>query len=180
MAQILVVTDQVLTGDGLRQQHRGEDVVQVASRTVLTPSAWDFVRQQRLEVVRGEVSAAAAQPEPAAMPMAGTAAGPDAVPAVVGAAIREVVPQMIAAGRCDHPDRAFGCRTEEFGSGFAEPVSCLECAVFRLRHQGQQAPACVGCNREHAVPVGEPVEADLEALVQRLTDLVLAQLTSGT
>ncbi len=178
MAQTLVVTDQVLTGDALRQRHRGEGVVQVAPRTVLTPSAWDFVRQQRLEVVRAPGAATADPPEPAATPMAAPAE-PEA-PAAVGAAIREVVPRMIAAGRCDHPDRAFGCRTEEFGSGFAEPVSCLECAVFRLRHQGQQAPACVGCNREHAAPAAAPVEADLEALVQRLTDLVLAQLTSGS
>jgi hypothetical protein len=179
MAEVLQIADPVVTGEGLRLLHRGQGEVRVGPKTVLTPTAWDYVRQHKLQVVR----AAAEGPSPVASssgaigevpPLAATAAPAGAA---VGNLIREVPPpQMVALGRCDHPDRPFGCKTEEFGSGFAEPASCQDCPVNRLRQEGQADPGCEGCNREQVAAGAGAGQEDLESLVQRITDLVLEQL----
>ncbi|MFA6112196.1 MAG: hypothetical protein WDA75_25845 [Candidatus Latescibacterota bacterium] len=182
MAGVLQIADPVVTGDGLRLLHRGQIEVQVGPKTVLTPTAWDYVRQHRLHVVRS--GAEGSGPVAASPGSTGEVSPPAATAAPAGATVgnlvREVPPsQMVAQGRCDHPDRPFGCKTEEFGSGFAEPASCQDCPVNRLRQEGQASPGCEGCNREQAAAGAGAGQEELEFLVQRITDLVLEQLARG-
>lgn len=182
MAEVLQIVEPVVTGDGLRLLHRGQTEVRVGPKTVLTPTAWDYVRQHRLNVVR--IGAEGSGPASASSGSIGEELPPTVsrapVDAVVGALIREVPPpQMVALGRCDHPDRPFGCKTEEFGSGFAEPASCQDCPVNRLRQEGQASPGCEGCNREQVAADAGAGQEELESLVQRITGLVLEQLARG-
>lgn len=182
MAEVLQIADPVVTGDGLRLLHRGQTEVRVGPKTVLTPTAWDYVRQHQLRVVRGDAEGAG--PAAVAPGPIGEVTPVRAITASItpptGALVREVPPpQMVAQGRCDHPDRPFGCKTEEFGSGFAEPASCQDCPVNRLRQEGQVGPGCDGCNREKVAADAGAGQEELEFLVQRITDLVLEQLARG-
>jgi len=106
MGGVLHIDERVVTGELLRQRRGEEDVLCLSPRSVVTPTGWDYIREMKLEVSR--------------------TAGTDGAPGP-GAAIREVRPatddgvKVVPNGRCDYPDRAFGCTTEEFGSGFADP-----------------------------------------------------------
>lgn len=51
----------VVTGDVLGREHKGERVLSVSPSAILTPTAWDYIRQHRLQVRRGEASAAPAE-----------------------------------------------------------------------------------------------------------------------
>jgi len=68
-----------------------------------------------------------------------------------GDLIQEVcTPQMVQEGACEHPDRPYGCKTDEFGSGFAESSGKTD-----------------------------DRDSDFEALVQQITDLVMAELAKA-
>lgn len=54
---------QVVTGDLLGREHKGERVLSVSPSAILTPTAWDYIRQHRLQVQRGEPVADAGQCE---------------------------------------------------------------------------------------------------------------------
>lgn len=160
MAEILDIQGAVITGEVLRAQHAGQGQVRVRDGAIVTPSAWDYIRGNRLQLVDGRAAAtgAAATPSPAA-------------PA--GTPISEVLPPgtevgVLSQGRCDHPERNFGCRTEEFGSGFVEPSSCSDCAVKKAQAAGASC-GCGGCNKATG---NDPTEA----LVQSLTDEIMKRL----
>ena len=159
MTQILDIAAAVITEQVLRAHHSGEDEVMVTPDAIITPSAWDYLRFHRLRLNRGS-SAGAPAPDPQS-PAGETA-------------IAEVLPPgseagVLSQGRCDHPDRAYGCRTEEFGSGFVEPSCCTECAVRKAQNTGARGCSCGGCNRNGT-------DAGTEALVQQLTDEIMKRL----
>ena len=159
MATSLEITAPVVTGDDLRRQLDGEEEVRLPAKAVLTPTAWDYVRAAGLRVVRTPGSGSAPVPK-AASGSTPTAASPTTAPASASTpAIREVQPpQMVCAGRCELPGQPFGCRSEEFGSGVAAP--------------GPGTPD----SPSGGLPVGE---AEVDALIQRITDLVMAELERG-
>lgn len=160
MSEVLYIAEAVVTGEQLRRLHQGEAEVCFSPKTVVTPTAWDYLRERRLRVSRGEPPAA-----PVADPNPGTPL------------IREVPPpQWTAEGRCDHPDRSFGCQTEEFGSGFAEPSSCQDCSLYPQKREGRDNPDCKGCNRQQTPAAVGQRQEELEALVQRITELVVEEL----
>ena len=69
---------------------------------------------------------------------------------------QKVVPET----RCDYPDRPFGCETDEFGSGFAEPESPAAC-----NSPGGDAEASEGARRP-----------GVEALIQTITDQIMVRI----
>jgi hypothetical protein len=154
-----VVTEQVL-----RACHTEEVEVHVAVNAVVTPSAWDYLRFHRLRLTRGSSGGG----RPGTDREAATAAT---------ASITEVLPPgseagVLSRGRCDHPDQAYGCRTEEFGSGFVEPADCSECAIQQAQQAGVKNSGCGGCNK-----VG--TRDGVEPLVQQLTDEIMRRLGTG-
>ncbi len=167
MERVLYIADPVVTEDTLGQQHRGQKEVWVDPRAVITPTGWDYIRQHQLHLSRTEAEPAAAEPEEAE-----------------GSQLTEVQPaaaetQLVQEGRCDHPDHAYGCRTDEFGSGFAEPSSCSDCAIHQQQQQqGKANGGCQGCNRHKTVQelVAAGEAADIEALVQQITDQIMERL----
>lgn len=143
----------IITENLLRQAHQGQEELRLLPRAVITPTGWDYIRQHRLKVTRGEA------PAPAA-------------PAPASGLIPELTPSsLVQEGRCDHPDRPCGCQTEEFGSGFVEPASCGECSIHQV--QGGCGEACKGCNRHQRAAVLPGVSEDL---VRQITAQVLANL----
>jgi hypothetical protein len=78
----------------------------------------------------------------------------------VGPEIREIKPaQMVCVGRCDLPGSPFGCKTDEFGSGYAET--------------GSDAPSA-------AEAEARPSSTDeVERLIQQITDLVMNELSGS-
>ena len=159
MTQVLDIPEAVVTEQVLRALHGGETDVCVAPGAIVTPSGWDFLRLHRLRLTRGAVG-----------PMSRTAA-----PVSAASQISEVLPPgseagVLSRGRCDHPDRPYGCRTEEFGSGFVEPATCSACAVQQM---GAQSHGCGGCNRSTAS------DEATETLVQTLTNEIMRRLEHG-
>ena len=61
MSEALHIDAPVVTGDVLGREHKGERVLSVSPSAILTPTAWDYIRQHRLQVRRGEASAAPAE-----------------------------------------------------------------------------------------------------------------------
>lgn len=184
MAQILDIQATVVTGDVLSAAHRGEALVRVPAGAVITPSGWDYLRYHKLRLHDGAATPTSPQSSPGR-----TTAAPAAPAATAGQAIAEVLPAgfeagLVSKGRYDHPDRAYGCRTEEFGSGFVEPASCDGCAVKAVAAQTGGSCGCGGCNKEAAgtTPGGTSSGATSsggsvdEALVQRLTDEIMRRL----
>ena len=53
-------SDRVITGDLLSENVNGPGVIQIASKAILTPSARDWLRGRKVEVVRGETKTQAA------------------------------------------------------------------------------------------------------------------------
>ena len=150
MTQVLDISEAVVTEHVLRARHAGEPGVRVAPGAIVTPSGWDFLRLHRVHLTRGAVGPTSRQEVPASTPAARV--------------ISEVLPPgseagVLSRGRCDHPDRPYGCRTEEFGSGFAEPSTCSACAV----QQG-------GANR------ATDTDEATENLVQTLTNEIMRRL----
>lgn len=64
MTKALHIDAPVVTGDLLRREHKGERTLSVAASAILTPTAWDYIRQHRLQLSRGEVVADAGRCEP--------------------------------------------------------------------------------------------------------------------
>ena len=155
MANQLHISEAVVTDEVLRARHAGQEEVSVNDGAVVTPTGWDYLRSHGLRLTRGP-------------------AGPGAEPPPAGP-VPEVLPPgaeggLLSRGRCDHPDRAYGCKTEEFGSGFVEPSSCSGCAVYQAEVAGRPSCGCGGCNRRVAADV------ETEALVQKLTDEIMRRL----
>ncbi len=229
MADTLHIDTAVITGDDLRRQYQSQDRVSVKPGAVLTPTAWDFLREHSLSLSRvsrddkdgstaasgagapqqsgrepgspreigsgeqneadpeGRRTRAAEQKAPAegrkttaaertAEP-SGADGGPDRSAAAdtagdglsgnagggqhAAASIREIAPpQMVCVGRCDLPDRSYGCQTEEFGSGYAAGTPAAQ-------NDGQDESAAP------SLPQGSQV---VEDLIQRVTDLVMEEL----
>ena len=164
MASVLQIEDAVITGDMLARKHGAEREVCIGEAAIVTPTAWDYLRQKRLRLQRGAVSAAADQ---------------KAVPEVAAALVAEVkVPQMDGLGRCEQPSESCGCQDEEFGSGFVEPSSCRDCAIYELKKKGDSSADCTGCNRRHLldglIESGQGV--DPEQLISEVTALVVHRL----
>jgi hypothetical protein len=161
MATILYLADPVITGDTLKRRHQGQTQLCVGSRAVLTPTAWDYLREHRMQVVRGDVSGAPAAPSPALI-------------AQVQPTALATDTQLVPESRCEQPGQPFGCKTEEFGSGFVEPSACRDCQVHGQCREGAGSGDCAGCNRNRSLQALAPT--DLEALVQRITDQIMARL----
>ena len=92
---------------------------------------------------------------------------------------------LIQQGRCEFPSRSFGCKTEEFGSGFVEPSTCQECPVQQRQQPStvslaESNPGCDGCNRHRTLQqVAEGGSPELEVLVQRITEEIMSRLGSS-
>lgn len=154
---VLEVKLMVITGDNLAGKYQGERELLVENAAVLTPTAWDFVRDHRMRVTRGK-TAMSSFPSAAALP----------------ANKVEVGSQMVAHGQCDHPGISCGCDTDEFGSGFVQPENCTSCVIHQLKVAGQPNPGCKGCNLNG---YRDPVEDDgVDLLVTRITEEILEQL----
>lgn len=155
MAGVLHIGDPVVTGDLLGREHQGERELSVAPDAILTPTAWDYIRQHRLQLSRSGV-----QPPAAESPHAASEEG------------------IAGAGRCDHPDRSCGCQQEEFGSGFVEPSCCSDCAIHKLQQQGDPNASCAGCNRHKTfLQLVEKGQAnDPEELIRQVTAMVVHRL----
>ena len=161
MTQVLDISETVITERVLLALHSGQAEVRVAPGAVVTPSGWDFLRSNRVRLARGTGAASVAQPS---APLA---------PAIAG--IHEVLPPgsdtgVLSRGRCDHPDKPYGCRTEEFGSGFVEPSCCSACAV---QQAGTKNCGCGGCNK------AADTDDATEALVQTLTNEIMRRLENS-
>lgn len=217
MADTLHIDTAVITGDDLRRQYQSQERVSVKPGAVLTPTAWDFLREHGLGLSRasrddteastagtgagetppsGREAGAGAPREIGSEQQQGTAPGGRGTPAAersaepraaaggsersaaadtaeaglsgkagsgrsAAASIREIAPpQMVCVGRCDLPDRAYGCQTEEFGSGYASGT-----------------PAARNDGQEDAPTPSLPQDSQaVEELIQRVTDLVMDEL----
>ncbi len=129
MAAPLHIDGSLITEALLQQEHQGQSEISIRDGAIITPSARDYLRYHRVTVVAGGRSGSA----PAAPKQTARQAVTTSTSSGVGTPIQEILPPgaeggMLYRGRCDHPDRAFGCRTEEFGSGFVEPACCAACA----------------------------------------------------
>lgn len=165
MAAVLYIDDAVVTGDSLSRAHQGERELSVDPNAILTPTAWDYIRQHRLQLSRdGAVAVEAA---------AAAAAG---VAAKHGSAASE--DSITGAGQCDHPDRSCGCQHEEFGSGYVEPSCCRDCAIHKLKLEGDPEASCEGCNRHKTLLqlVEKGQASDPEELIRRITEIVQHRL----
>ena len=158
MAERLHIPEAVVTAEVLRGLHTGQEEVSVSPGAVVTPTAWDYLRSHRMRLTRGQ----------AAETGASRPATPGAIPEVLPPGAEGGV---LARGRCDHPDRPYGCKTEEFGSGFVEPSSCSGCAVYQAEGAGRPSCGCGGCNRRTAA------DEEAESLVRRLTDEIMRRLS---
>ncbi|MCC7265330.1 MAG: hypothetical protein IT369_22735 [Candidatus Latescibacteria bacterium] len=162
MATPCFIDAPVITEALLRQHHQGQEELRLLPGAVITPTGWDYLRQHRVKVSRGEA------PPPAPAP---------AAPASGHGLIPEMIPSsLVQEGRYDHPDRSCGCQTEEFGSGFVEPASCGECSVHHA--EGGCGEACQGCNRhQHSAELQQIVLPGVsEDLVRQIVVQVLANL----
>jgi hypothetical protein len=161
MATVLSIAASVLTGDDLRRQHDGEEELLLSAGTVLTPTAWDYLREAGLRVVKTPSESGTAPPEAGNRSTTAADASSRTPASVSGPPIHEVQPaQMVCAGRCELPNESFGCKSEEFGSGFAGPG---------VATGSSEAPVA-------ELPVDEQ---ELEVLIQRITDLVMSELERG-
>ena len=153
MGGVLRIDDRVVTGELLKRRHGDEAALWLSPRSVVTPTGWDYIREHKLEVSR--------------------AADAGGAP-VTDAQIREVRPatadgiKVVPDSRCDYPDRAFGCTTEEFGSGFAEPEpSASSCPT-----QGEAATPT-------RASADSPEAHDAERLIQTITDRIMDHFRQG-
>lgn len=197
MDRVLHIGDPVVTKEVLQRRHHGETDVHICRRAVITPTGWDYIRDHRLRVTRVEQ---AALPSGAASGSLLAAGGLPPVgghtaasrPRAGSGAIQEISPptaddtSLVQQGRCEFPSRSFGCKTEEFGSGFVEPSTCQECPVQQLQPASPSAVesscGCGGCNRHRTQQqvAGEGRGApDLEALVQQITEEIIFRLGSS-
>lgn len=146
LAGTLHISEAVITAGLLQQRHGDEGEVQVGAAAVITPTGWDYIRDHRLRVARGH-SAPPSRPPAAPARQSGGASG--------STQIREVQPpaaddtSIRSQGRCDYPEQPFGCKTDEFGSGFAGSGGAPQ------------------------------TEEEFEALVQSITDHIMTRLNGS-
>lgn len=145
MDAVLYIDDVVVTEKVLGRAHKGERIVCVGEKAIVTPTARDYVRQHKLELVQGEVGQRLA---------------------AIGGVAQEV--------DCEHPQQSYGCEKEEFGSGYAAPGCCDDCAIRALQLQGKSNSGCEGCNLHKTGCDHSANEED--ALVQQITNLVIDML----
>lgn len=152
MTEALHIDAPVVTGDLLGREHKGERTLRVAPSAILTPTAWDYIRQHRLQLSRGEAVAVSA-----------------------GVADAGQCDPPLSRGQAD---RACGCEHEEFGSGYVEPASCGDCAVHQRKQAGDPEASCEGCNRYKTLlqQIEQGQASDPEALVEQITELVIHRL----
>ena len=151
MDAVLYINDAVVTERTLSRAHKGEAVVCVKEGAIVTPTARDYVRQHRVELVEGEVQRQTA-----------------------GEASASARGQLVQEVRCEHPERSHGCEKEEFGSGYVEPEACESCAIRALQLQGKGNAGCEGCNLHKGCGGGGNI--DMDELVREITDLVVDML----
>ena len=152
MTEALHIDAPVVTGDLLGREHKGERTLSVSPSAILTPTAWDYIRQHRLQLSRGE-----------------------AVAAAEGVADASRCEPPLSRGQAD---RACGCEHEEFGSGYVEPAHCGDCAIHERKKAGDPEASCEGCNRYKTLlqQIEKGQAADPEALVEQITELVIHRL----
>ena len=159
MASILYIEEAVVTGDILSRRHGDESEVYIADSAIVTPTGWDYLRQHRVQLSKGEI--------PISPRGSSDGEGHPSIPEVEPA-------QMDGSGRCELPSRSCGCQTEEFGSGYVEPSSCHDCAIFHMKRRGETRADCHGCNRrvllDQLAESGQRV--DPEQLIREVTSLV--------
>lgn len=158
MSSVLHIQEMVVTGDDLARAHQGQEVLCVVAAAVLTPTAWDYIRDQRLRLTRGE---SASVSESVAL---------SASTNLVNEA------QMVPHAQCDQPGSSCECTTEEFGSGFVQPESCGVCAIHQLKVAGQANPGCEGCNLNGRCDGESGSAAATESLVAQITEQIVEQL----
>ena len=159
MSSVLHIPEMVVTGDDLARAHQGQEELCVGAAAVLTPTAWDYIRDQRLRLTRGETAPESSKP-----------VAPSASTNVVNEA------QMVPHAQCDQPGRSCGCATEEFGSGFVQPERCGVCAIHQLKVAGKANPGCEGCNLNGRCDGESGSDAATERLVSQITEQIMKQL----
>jgi len=170
LASVLHIEDAVITGDMLARKHGAEEEVCIGEAAIVTPTAWDYLRQKHLRLQRGAVEQMAA---------VAVAAEQNAVAeAVANDVLIAEAKVMDGLGRCEQPRESCGCQDEEFGSGYVEPSSCRDCVVYELKKKGDAGADCAGCNRRHLldglIESGQGV--DPEQLIREVTALVVHRL----
>ena len=151
MASILYIEEAVVTGDILSRRHGDEAEICIADSSIVTPTGWDYLRQHRVQLSRGEA------PE---VPQHSSDDSSDL------SKITEIQPsQMDGSGRCEQPERSCGCQTEEFGSGYVERLNDTE--SDRLMNE-------IVNRYLKTVKSGHVI--DPEQLVREITSLVLHRL----
>ena len=169
MANVLYIGDPVVTEATLHRHHDVQAEICISPAAVVTPTGWDYIRNRRLRLTRGQVPAGSSSP----VPVARTESVGESVAANTA---------LIQAGRCERPGECFGCDGgEEFGSGFVEPASCSACPVRKLIDQGLPNSGCGGCNRHTANERAAKGAAangagGVEGLVQHITDQIVQRL----
>ena len=156
MPGTLHIAESVITGGLLSREHQSQEEVRVSSRAILTPTAWDYLRDRGLRLTRADVTEATPT---------GESSESVEIPEVKPDAMDDT--SLVQRGRCDHPDQAYGCKTDEFGSGFVQPGS-----GEKLSGSQETCGQCTTYPSETS-PAGDP---QVEALIQRITDEVLARL----
>ncbi len=146
MAKALHIDAPVVTGDLLGREHQGERTLCLAPSAILTPTAWDYIRQHRLQLSRGAVGAPAE-----ADADAGRCEHPDRA---CGCEHEEFGSGYVEPTRCS--DCAVHQRKKEGDS----EASCEGCNRYKtLLQQIEQGRA-----------------TDPEALVEQITELVIHRL----
>ena len=140
------IDDPVVTGDLLGREHKGERVLSVAPSAILTPTAWDYIRQHRLQLSRGEVVGTAE-----AVADAGQCEHPDRA---CGCQHEEFGSGYVEPAHCGD------CAIHERKQAGDPEASCEGCNRYKtLLQQIEQGQA-----------------TDPEALVEQITELVIHRL----
>ena len=176
MVGVLYLQDPVITGDLIGRQHKGERELSLVPEAILTPTAWDYIRQHRLVLSQGENALPASKQ--VAEPIGPTAKLEQAAEPI-GPTANEC--HQTGEGRCEHPDRPMGCVQEEFGSGYVEPSCCRDCEIHKLKLEGDKNASCEGCNRHKTLMqlVEKGQASDPEELIREVSALVVHRLEDG-
>ena len=146
MAKALHIDAPVVTGDLLAREHKGERMLSVAPGAILTPTAWDYIRQHRLQLSRGEAVAAAE-----AVADAGQCEHPDRA---CGCEHEEFGSGYVEPASCGD------CAVHERKQEGDPEASCTGCNRYKtLLQQIEKGQA-----------------SDPEALVEQITELVVHRL----
>ena len=147
MAEALHIDAPVVTGDLLGREHKGERTLSVLPSAILTPTAWDYIRQHRLQLSRGEAVAAAAD----GVADAGRCEHPDRA---CGCEHEEFGSGYVEPAHCGD------CAIHERKQAGDPEASCEGCNRYKtLLQQIEQGQA-----------------TDPEALVEQITELVIHRL----